>query len=109
MDKGRELKPEMNGVMASGHVLGLCWGGGTGIYPSRVIVGQNMEEVEKKVEDAFNDGSLDSGFGFEKLLAASIEYSIVYKMEFEGKEYSRTEIIHKMYGIEKYKELLEGE
>ena len=58
---------------ASGLVLGNLWGGGEGSYPIRKLNADTREELLSKAIDMLNDGSLDSGMGFDSLRGALLE------------------------------------
>lgn len=75
---------------ATGHVFGRLWGGGIGAYPARMVKGENREEVKKTLLEMLNDGSLDSGMGFQELLAATIEIKEIEHIEKDGKVYSHS-------------------
>lgn len=57
---------------ARGVVVGKMYGGGLGCYAARNFTADSIEELKAKIQKAFDLGSLDSGFGFEKLLAAGV-------------------------------------
>ena len=56
-----------------GYVLGNCWGGGKCAYRSEQLVSENKESLLNVARRKIVDGSLDSGMGFESLIAAVIE------------------------------------
>lgn len=55
-----------------GIVIGTLWGGGLGAYPARDYSAATVDELKAKLQKAFDLGSLDSGAGFERLLAAGV-------------------------------------
>jgi len=76
---------------AKGYVLGECWGGGTGMYPARQYTGDCLQELKEQIRNDFESGALDSGFGFENLLAASIDVETISSIEVDGKVYHRSD------------------
>jgi len=73
----------------TGQVLGKLWGGGEGYYPSREIKGNNRTDVIREAEEALEDGSLDSGMGFERLVGAFLILEIKTIKTVDGVEYYR--------------------
>jgi len=57
---------------ARGVVVGKMWGGGIGTYSARNYKADTLDELKDKIQKAFDLGSLDSGAGFERLLAAGV-------------------------------------
>lgn len=76
---------------AKGTVLGNLWGGGKGAYPTTVITGDSMEEVIEKAEKALNDGSLDSGMGYESLIGAVLDVEVKTRINIEDKPFFNRE------------------
>lgn len=76
---------------AKGYVLGKCWGDGTGMYPIRQYTNDSLSELKAEIKKDFESGALDSGFGFEKLLAASIDVETISSIEVDGKVYHRSD------------------
>ena len=71
-------------------MLGNYWGGGRGSYGARPL--KNFKTKKALIKEAtkmFNDGSLDSGMGFESLVVAVIEITKRTRIEVEGKYYYR--------------------
>jgi len=62
--------------IARGYVLGKLWGGGMGVYPSRVLYADTLEDLKAQAIDGL-DGSLDSGMGFEYLQGARLEIETI--------------------------------
>lgn len=77
--------------VAQGHVLGNYWGGGSGSYPTIKISGDTKEEVLEKAEKALEDGSLDSGMGYESLIGAVLDVTCITTVEIDGKEFTNEE------------------
>ena len=94
---------------ASGNVWGALWGGGEGGYSARPIASDNRKELIKTAEKMLEDGSLDSGMGFECLLGAVLDVETVETLTLKnsgsqtrGKQYSRSE--HELIEIGKLSE-----
>lgn len=78
---------------ATGAVIGHCWGGGEGIYPSEDFTGYDTKEaLIKDAEEQLKNGSLDGGYGFKSLKGAEliiVEVStvVIDKKDFHHKKY----------------------
>ena len=83
---------------ASGLVYGLYWGGGSGSYPSINFYGETLEEVELKANKALEDGSIDSGMGFESIKMALLYVTTTTFVEIEGHTFSHEEETTLMIG-----------
>lgn len=70
---------------AEGIVLGKLWGGGLGSYAARSYKADTLKELKEKLQKAFDLGSLDSGAGFERLLAAGVVIEDKASIEIDGK------------------------
>jgi hypothetical protein len=68
---------------ATGFVLGNLWGGGIGVYPTIVFEGETKEALMEKANIALEDGSIDSGMGFESLIGAVSDITIITKVEID--------------------------
>lgn len=66
--KGVEFKR----YSSEGYVVGNAWGGGVMGYPARNYSSLTKEELISEINKDFESGALDSGFGFESLVAAKI-------------------------------------
>ena len=76
---------------AKGHVLGNYWGGGQGAYPTIKFSGDSKEEILEKANAALNDGSMDSGMGYESLIGAILVLKETTKIIVDGKEFVNDE------------------
>jgi hypothetical protein len=83
---------------AKGHVLGNMWGGGSGAYPTIKFQTDTKEELLKQANEALNDGSLDSGMGFESLIGAILDITAITTIDFEGKEFTNEEMESEFIG-----------
>ena len=76
---------------AKGQVLGKLWGGGEGVYPTIKFTGDSKEEILEKANAALNDGSMDSGMGYESLIGAILVVKETTKIIVEGKVFTNDE------------------
>src|SRR3989344_27203 len=76
---------------SSGIVYGHFWGGGKGGYSARKFEADSKEELIKKCNEALEDGSLDSGMGYESLIGALINIEIETTIKVKGKEFTNKE------------------
>jgi len=74
---------------AEGIVLGNLWLGGSGGYPAQKITGHSKSGLLKKAEKMLEDGSLDSGMGFESLKGALLDVIEVSVLTLGGEEFTR--------------------
>jgi len=78
---------------SKGVVLGNYWGGGKGSYAaqrfSSSVSKEDLIEINKK---ALEDGSLDSGMGYESLIGALIYIETVTRILHENKPFTNTEV-----------------
>jgi hypothetical protein len=84
------MKKEIS-YSAKGHVLGNNWGGGKGSYPTILLRANTIDELLEKSRAALTDGSLDSGMGFEKLIGAVLDVTVITTIIFEDKEFTNEE------------------
>jgi len=71
----------------TGVVLGNHWGGGKGSYPSTEFIASSEEEGIEKAEKMLEEGSLDSGMGYESLIGALLDIKETTTIEIDGKEF----------------------
>jgi hypothetical protein len=76
---------------AKGIVLGNYWGGGKGSYTSKRIKANTLEELLTIATKMLDDGSLDSGMGYESLIGALLEVSTITTVLINDKEFINTE------------------
>ena len=72
---------------AKGFVLGNYWGGGTGAYPIIELTADTKDELLEKAKVALEDGSIDSGMGYESLIGAILDITVTTSIELEGDNY----------------------
>jgi hypothetical protein len=77
---------------AKGIVFGNYWGGGKGGYATKRVNGNTLEELLSKAKEMLDDGSLDDGMGYESLIGALLDVSIITTVIIDGKEFTNTEI-----------------
>ena len=83
---------------STGYVLGNFWGGGSGAYPTIKLSADTHEELIKQATDALNDGSLDSGMGYESLIGALLTIETIKTVEVDGEEFTRSEFETELIG-----------
>ena len=79
-------------------VVGNCWGGGQVAYKGQRVEGDTRDEVLRKTEDMFKDGSLDSGMGFESLIGAWVEIEEIETVTIDAKTFTRSEWTNEIIG-----------
>ena len=85
--------------IAKGLVLGNYWGGGKGSYPTKKLENDDKDELLKEAVNKLEDGSLDSGMGYESLIGAILNIEEIDTKIIDGKEYSRSEFSIESIGI----------
>jgi hypothetical protein len=68
---------------ATGFVLGNLWGGGQGAYRTIELEADTKEALMDKAKVALDDGSIDSGMGFESLVGAVLDITETTTVEIE--------------------------
>lgn len=76
---------------SSGIVFGNYWGGGKGGYSATNFEADTKQELINKCNEALEDGSLDSGMGYESLIGALINIEIETTIKVKGKEFTNKE------------------
>lgn len=73
---------------ARGFCLGNYWGGGAGSYPTKNYKSDNLEGLRTMIKNAIDDGSIDSGMGFESMIGAAIAITkiITTTLTVDGKQ-----------------------
>lgn len=62
---------------SKGIVIGNCWGGGVVGYKATSYTDNSYKKIKARIAEGFNNGSLDSGMGFENLIG----YKLTIKKE----------------------------
>jgi hypothetical protein len=70
-----------------GLVYGNYWGGGKGAYSATRLTGETREEIIEKSKKGLEDGSLDSGMGYESLVGCLLHITEHETLEYDGKEF----------------------
>lgn len=76
---------------ATGIVYGNYWGGGGGTYSAKPLEAATKEDLIEVANKKLNDGSLDSGMGYESLKGALLEITKVTTKIIDGKEFTNKE------------------
>ena len=97
--------------VAKGLVYGLLWGGGEGTYPSRTIVSSSMSDLTEKIMKGIDDGSLDSGMGYQRLIGAIMQIKTETTVVTDGKDFVNKSYTTEFFGdlSENQQEFLEGQ
>jgi hypothetical protein len=69
---------------ATGAVYGNFWGGVSSSYPSITIEGGTLDEIKHKANKALEDGSIDSGIGYESIKGALLNVVEITTIDVEG-------------------------
>jgi len=80
----------MKRITVNGIVYGNCWDGGQCGFKARKIEGGTLKEVKNTAKRMLEDGSLDSGMGYESLNGAVLEAKIETIKMIDGEEYINT-------------------
>lgn len=83
---------------ATGFVLGNLWGGGQGAYPTIELEADTKEALMEKAKVALDDGSIDSGMGFESLVGAVLDITESTMVEIEDEIYINEKYIFDTVG-----------
>lgn len=71
---------------STGIVYGAYWGGGEGSYPARKYSSDiSKEDLIEQNQKTLDDGSLDSGMGYQDLIGALIVIETISTTIIEGK------------------------
>ena len=83
---------------ATGFVLGNLWGGGQGAYPTIELEADTKESLMEKAKVALDDGTIDSGMGFESLVGAVLDITESTMVEIEDEIYINEKYIFDTVG-----------
>lgn len=83
---------------AKGLVLGNMWGDGKGTYTSTKIEAPTLLELEEKINQSLADGTLDSGGGFNGLIAVVMVVTETKSIEIEGEVYKNSKEETSIFG-----------
>lgn len=75
--------------MTYGKVKGLMWGGGIGEYPTRNLSNRFIKrsDLYSFIKRHLNNGTLDGGFGFQRLISAKVVICRQEVYVIDGKEF----------------------
>lgn len=80
----------------------IIWGGGAGFYKARSYSAPTMEELKELINKALDNGSIDSGMGYESLIGATMNICTKTQIFVEDKWFTNTEYQVEHFG---YKEI----
>lgn len=83
---------------ATGFVLGNLWGGGQGAYRTIELEADTKESLMEKAKVALDDGTIDSGMGFESLVGAVLDITESTMVEIEDEIYINEKYIFDTVG-----------
>ncbi len=83
---------------ATGVVLGNYWGGGVCGYPATEIRANSLRELREEIEEQLENGSLDSGMGFESLIGAIMVIDTIDSREIDGKVFIAHDYEDEIFG-----------
>lgn len=86
--------------IAQGVVYGNYWGGGSGTYSSKIIYANSSEDLNLQIHKGIEDGSLDWGMGYERLLAAAMNITVINTIVFEDEEYVNEQYYTQYFGTD---------
>jgi len=95
---------------ANGLVYGKYWGGGEGSYQAESYQSKTKKGLDKLINKGVNDGSIDSGMGYQEILGAFMIVEKIITIKKDGEEYKRSEHNGEFYGnlAEKQQDFLES-
>ena len=73
---------------STGIVLGNYWGGGQGSYEARSFNSDSLGELIELNQKALDNGSLDSGMGYESLIGALLLIEQITTITVDDEDYS---------------------
>ena len=85
-------------LYAKGYCYGNYWGGGRGAYSSIVFQAETEEELRTKITKAIDDGSIDSGMGYESMLGAIMAIKTWTTVTIDGEQYTNTKTDIQLFG-----------
>lgn len=101
----KEIKETERTYYTSGIVYGYDWMNQPCGYEARAGMYKSHDEAEKAIIAAVKDGSLDAGFGFQRLVGASMSITELSAIEIDGKRYTHSETTAFDYGSVNLEEL----
>ena len=92
--------------VAKGFVLGTTWLDSKGAYPTKLVEGNSIEEIESKINQMIESNILDNGMGFKNIIGASMTIRTFTEIEVDGDRYINTKYHWDFYGTLTYDEEL---
>jgi hypothetical protein len=83
---------------AKGYVYGIFWGGGEGTYPSNTITSTDIDDLREQIMNGIQYGSLDSGMGYQRLIGAIMEITILTDIVIDDKVYTNKDYQTEFFG-----------
>lgn len=77
--------------IAKGLVYGNTWGGGKCGYQSKELKANTREELLQQATKGIENGSLDSGMGYESIIGAALVITKITIVTIKGKNYKNKE------------------
>lgn len=90
--------------VAKGFVLGTTWLDTKGAYPTKLVKGNSIEEIESKINHMIETNVLDNGMGFKSLIGALMTIRTTTEIIVEGDRYINTKYDDNFYGTLTYDE-----
>ena len=84
--------------VAKGFVLGTTWLDTKGAYPTKIVEGNSIEEIESKINHMIETNVLDNGMGFKNLIGALMTIRITTEIVVDGDNYINTKYHWDFYG-----------
>lgn len=79
-----------HGYTARGTMIAYLWSGPKGAYPTKNYTAATRQELEKLLQDTFDNGTMKTG-DFQGLKGAVFSVERTDTITVDGKEFSRTE------------------
>jgi len=100
----------MKQYKSSGYVYGNLWGGGKVAYKAEPIFVNSKEELLKKAKVMLEDGTLDSGMGYQSLIGAILFITETETIQVKDKDFQHLELEVEFIGklTDEEKEFLES-
>jgi hypothetical protein len=96
----KTVKPEVTHVFHSqkGVVIGRKNSCGISILTTRDFQAESLEELMKKIKNAFNSNTLDINLQLDSVIAAGVEIVDESSVEIDGKVYTNTTVHNEIFG-----------
>ena len=79
--------------VAKGFVLGTTWLDTDGAYPTKLVRGNSIEEIESTINHMIETNVLDNGMGFKSLIGALITIRITTTIVIDGDTFTNNKYI----------------